>query len=214
MPFPWAAVIPAAVSAAGSIFGGERSNRTNVREAARNRDFQERMRNTQWQSAVEDMRAAGINPALAYQQGPNAAPGGSQARVADAVTPGIQSALAVKSAQEQFKLMKAQRQHQERLRDRTKYESRIASFQADKATADYRFYFNSDGTIKPALKALLERNNAAQMATGARSISEGQLAGLRVPEQKALAELFQKVGGEGKAMQQFLPLILSILRSG
>lgn len=39
----------------------------NSAEAAKNRDWQEYMANTTYQRAVNDMRAAGINPILAYQ---------------------------------------------------------------------------------------------------------------------------------------------------
>lgn len=55
------------------------ANQFNSAQAQINRDFQERMAGTQYQRAVEDMRKAGLNPMLAYSQGGNASPAGSQA---------------------------------------------------------------------------------------------------------------------------------------
>lgn len=51
----------------------------NRKEAQKNRDFQERMSNTAYQRAVEDMIKAGINPILARQLGGASTPGGRTA---------------------------------------------------------------------------------------------------------------------------------------
>lgn len=56
----------------------------NSAEAAKNRAWQEQMSNTAYQRAVADMKKAGINPILAYQQGGASTPGGSQGTISGA----------------------------------------------------------------------------------------------------------------------------------
>ena len=53
----------------------------NSAEAAANRAWQERMSNTAYQRATEDMKKAGINPILAAQQGGASTPGGAQGTI-------------------------------------------------------------------------------------------------------------------------------------
>lgn len=49
--------------------GANSANEANSQEALLNRAFQEQMRATQYQTAVDDMKKAGLNPMLTYSQG-------------------------------------------------------------------------------------------------------------------------------------------------
>jgi len=61
------------------FLGGEDTNQANSAQSQAQMDFQREMSNTSYQRAVVDMKAAGLNPMLAYSQGGASSPGGSQA---------------------------------------------------------------------------------------------------------------------------------------
>ena len=105
------AAAPSVVSAVGSFLGQRTANKTNVRLAREQMAFQERMSSTSWQRGVEDMRAAGINPALAYSQGGASAPVGARAEVASEAGAGISSAMQAVMLRKQVQLMNEQANH-------------------------------------------------------------------------------------------------------
>lgn len=96
---------------AGSVAGGVVQGRRATREAERDRVFQERILETQYQRTMADMRLAGLNPILAYQQGAGGGAKGSTAQVPEYGRLGAELAgTAVKIAKGgiERQLMKAQ----------------------------------------------------------------------------------------------------------
>lgn len=88
-----ASIIPAAIAGGAELIGGLGQLFGQQSSAKQAMQFSERMSNTAWQRGVNDMRAAGLNPALAYSQGPASSPQGVQADVPNVVGPAVGSAV-------------------------------------------------------------------------------------------------------------------------
>lgn len=193
----------------------DRQNRFNKIEASKNRAFQERMANSQWQRTVADMQAAGINPAVAYSQGPNMAPSGSAASAGGA-SPGpdtLSSVLALRGQQKQLELMDKQ----------------IKKTTAEAGTAE------AEETYRRALNILLgvkERDGSLGIAlSGGGGLLDRQLrAGINAQESAASSaqanaratnnaaelsgvsvELVRGLGEKYPALKPFLPFLLKYI---
>lgn len=115
------AVAPLAGSVLG-FMGSEEQNQANNAQSQAQMDFQERMSNTSYQRAVADMKAAGLNPMLAYSQGGASSPGGSQAVMQNSSA----AAAAAGQATAALDLTKAQTEKTHAETDKVRAETQIA----------------------------------------------------------------------------------------
>lgn len=77
----WGQIGAAVIGAGASIYGARKANKQAQQNARAQMIFQERMSSTAYQRSMADMRAAGLNPMLAYSKGGASAPAGTSAPV-------------------------------------------------------------------------------------------------------------------------------------
>lgn len=174
-------------------WAGEKDRRGfDVAQAEANRSFQERMRNTEWQAAVEDMRAAGINPAVAYSRGGASSPGGSMPG------PGqnsVSSALQLEMGRKQLELLRAQIAKTQGEADSARAAGALAKDRAGYLMAN----LSIDGRSIPwESRKLWESEVGRAVAEAARAGSMAEVAGVGGQVAQGVGELlpaFRRVMG-------------------
>lgn len=80
MPIEWGPIIGSIAGGAIDAWSQDRANKANAGNVRAQIDFQQQQSETAYQRAVDDLKKAGLNPAMAYMQGGNSSMAGASAQ--------------------------------------------------------------------------------------------------------------------------------------
>lgn len=172
-------LLPTAIGTVGSLAGDvlayqgqKETNAANAQQARDQMNFQREMSNTSYQRAVADMRAAGVNPALAYSQGGASSPGGASATMGNAAAAFKGSAAAAVDAFNAAQSAIAQRRQMDAATSNTQAQTNQIKIESEERLRDLQLRNRMSATTARQLDTSLGLDRRLKAETAGKTAQE------------------------------------------